>query len=155
MNYEISAVVESSKWYSELLGFEDDRIYAKIAPVDLCLAWRKLAEPENERNMTFVQGKRNCQSWGNASIPVTDSYFRSHISNNHIIPATQNIINAIRSLKKRDKIVLKGYLVNVLLERYGNNYTFLKTSVMRGDWGLEGCEVIYVTYVRIGNKIYE
>lgn len=154
-NYEISAMLESMKSYSASLGFNVDRLYAKISPVDLCLVWGKLAEPGYDKYITYRQGKRNCEARSSAEAPFDFNYQITHVSNNHIIPATENVHNAIKSIQNKEKVVLKGVLVNVMLKSNGQEYMFLKTSLIRSDWGLEGCEVFYVEKVRIGNKIYE
>ncbi len=60
----------------------------------------------------------------------------SHLSNNHIIHATENVKKAVETMKVGDKVVLK-------------------TSVTRTDDSDGACEVFYVKSVRIGNKIYE
>ncbi len=154
-SYEISAVLVSMKPYSELLGFAEDRLYAKISQIDLCLAWGQLAEPEYDRYMTYSQGKRYCSAQSGKDAPLDFNSQINHWSNNHIIPATENVHNAIKSLKNKEKVVLKGSLVNVQFESNGQEYMFLKSSLSRTDSGYDACEVFYVNSVRIGNKIYE
>jgi hypothetical protein len=140
--------------YSSASSDPAEKLYAKIAPVDLCLAWGKLAVPENVRNTSFSDysaGKRFCEFKPKAEMPFDGKYFETHISNNHIIPATENVYNAIKNINEHEKVALKGYLVNVYL---GGNL-FMKTSLTRKDEWDGACEVFYVEKVRIGNKIYE
>lgn len=99
VEYSISAVVVSKKSYS--YGWQ-----AKLAPIDLLLAWGKLSDPKSEKYVTFSQSDR----WGyfeyKNDSPFNGSYISTHSSNNHIIPANENIQLAIKSIKKKDKVIL-------------------------------------------------
>lgn len=150
--YEISGILGSKKSYSAMKISTGDRWYAKIAPIDLCIVWGKLAEPEYYKYMAFSQYNRFCYPKIKEGSPLNGdySYLNPHLSNNHIIPANENVKKAVEAIKTGDKIVLKGLLVNVDL----NGNFILKTSVSRTDESDGACEIIYVKSVRIGNKIY-
>jgi hypothetical protein len=104
--YKISGVVVGKGSYSS--GWDGE-----LSPVDLAVAWGKLAEPENGKYVTYSQGYRWYHYLWKEGGPVDPSYIASHSSNNHIIPANENIRRAIKTIKRKDRIVLKGFLVNL------------------------------------------
>ncbi len=145
--YEISGVVVSRESYSSEWDGE-------ISPMDLAIVWGKLAEPQNRRNITYGQGNRWYHyRWKDGS-PVNPSYIVSHSSNNHIIPANINIYRAIKTIKRKDRVVLKGFLVNLRGTAKGQTVA-RNTSLSRTDTGSGSCEILYVSYVRIETKVYE
>ena len=123
----------------------------KLSPVDLCVVWGDLAEPENLQYIHFFQGNRCCNYTYDRNIPLDDSYVKSHGANMHIIPATENVMKAVKSIKSGQTIYLEGYLVKV----YKYDRYIWGTSLERTDTGSHACEVFYVTRVRIGSEIYE
>ena len=145
--YKISGVVVGKGTYSSDWGGE-------ISPVDLAIAWGKLAAPGANRYITYTQGYRwyfyQCKSEG----PFDHSYVISHSSNNHIIPANENIRRAVKTVKKKHKVVLEGFLVN-LKGTYKEQPVTWNTSLSRTDTGSGSCELFYVSKVRIDTKIYE
>ncbi len=114
--YEISAILQSKRFYSAFDVDPEDRLYSKLVPVYLCLVWGKLAEPEYDKKIRYNQGKRNCEWRTDDELPVGYKYVKSHFSNNHIIPANENIHTAIRDINIKEKVVLQGFLVNVFLK---------------------------------------
>jgi hypothetical protein len=145
--YKISGVVVSKETYSSDWDGE-------VSPMDLAMAWGKLAEPENGRYVTYSQGSRWYHYQWREGGPVDPSYIISHSSNNHMIPANKNIYRAIKTIKKKDRVVLKGFLVNLKGTYKGQTVTW-NTSLSRMDTGGGSCELVYVSYVRIATKVYE
>jgi hypothetical protein len=145
--YKISGVVVGKGTYSSDWSGE-------ISPVDLAIAWGKLADPGANRYITYTQGYRwyfyQCKSEG----PFDHSYVISHSSNNHIIPANENIRRAVKTVKKKHQVVLEGFLVN-LKGTYKEQPVTWNTSLSRTDIGNGSCELFYVSKVRIGTKVYE
>ena len=82
------------------------------------------------------------------------SYIITHSANNHIIPATENVQRALKIIKKRDRVVLEGYLVN-LKGTYKGREVRWNTSLSRTDTGNGSCELFYVSKVRIDTRVYE
>jgi hypothetical protein len=78
----------------------------------------------------------------------------THSSNNHIIPDNENIHRAIKSINKKDEVILEGWLVNLKGVYRGKN-VFWNTSLSRNDTGNGSCELFYLLKVRINNKVYE
>ena len=145
--YKISGVVVSTEAYSS--DWEGE-----ISPVDLAIVWGKLTEPETGRYITYSQGSRWYHyNWKEGS-PVDNSYIISHSSNNHIIPANENICRAVKTIRRKDRIVLKGFLANLRGTHNGQPVSW-NTSLSRTDTGNGSCELFYVSYIRIETKVYE
>jgi len=145
--YEISGMVVSKETYSSDWDGE-------ISPVDLAIVWGKLAEPLTGRYIKYSQGSRWYHYRWKERAPVDPSYIISHSSNNHIIPANINIYRAIKTIKRKDRIVLKGLLVN-LRGTVKGQMVAQDTSLSRTDTGSGSCEIFYVSHVRIDTKVYE
>lgn len=145
--YELSAMIMSKKNYSQ--GWE-----AKIAPIDLALAWGELITSEAQKHISYSQRNRWYFFRYDRSSPVSKSYIHKHSANHHIVPANKNILAAVKSLKKKDLIFLKGYLVKIDGSINGRNYWW-NTSLSRNDTGDGACEVFYVDLVKVDDKIYE
>ena len=145
--YKISGVVVGKETYSS--DWE-----GKISPMDLTIVWGKLAEPEYGRYVSYRHGNRWYFFQYKPGSPVDPSYIISHSSNNHIIPAGENIRRAIKTVKRKEKVVLEGYLVNLRGIYHGRTVTW-NTSLSRTDTGNGSCELFYVSKVRIDTRIYE
>ena len=144
--YKISAVILSKKRYAT-------EWTSKISPLDLALGWGKVSEPENYEHINVRQTMRWYQYKTDRKCEVTLHYISQHSSNHHIIPANDNIRNAILFAKKHDKIYLEGYLVNVS-GKYRNGNVHWRSSLTRTDTGKGSCEILYVTSVKLGTNIY-
>ncbi|MDV3429118.1 MAG: hypothetical protein LIR50_19170 [Bacillota bacterium] len=142
--YKVYALVVSKKSYGK---FSD----GDIAPIDLALAWGKLTDVSYLKNISFFQSSRWYYYRYDGKSDIDLSYIASHSSNNHIIPKNKNILNILKKVKVKDKVILEGYLVDIYK---GNNYTW-KTSLKRSDTGGGSCEVFYTERVVYKNKMYE
>ena len=145
--YKISGVVVSKETYSS--GWEGE-----ISPVDLAIVWGKLAEPEYDRYITYSQSNRWYFYQYKAGSPFDNSFVISRSANNHIIPANENIHEAVKTVGKKDKVVLEGFLVNIK-GTYKEQPVTWNTSLSRKDAGNGSCELFYVSKVRIDTKVYE
>ena len=145
--YQLAGKVVSKEAYSH--GWE-----AEISPLDLAMVWGKLAESEYEKYVSFSQGNRWYFYQYQPDSPINHSYILSHSSNNHIIPATENLLLALKAVGKKEKIILEGFLVNVK-GTYQGGTVFWNTSTTRKDTGNGSCELIYVTKIKIGSDVYE
>lgn len=146
-NYRIYAMVVSKKGYN--FGWE-----SKIAPYDLALVWSGLMLPENQRGIRYSQSNRWYFYRYDAGYPLAKSYIRSHSSNHHMIPANDNLKNALKSVKVKDKIYMEGYLVNIKGTVKGRN-VWWNTSMSRNDSGDGACEILYLKKAVIDGRIYE
>lgn len=145
--YNLAGVVVSKETYSYDWNSE-------ISPVDLAIAWGKLTEPEYEKYVSFSQRNRWYFYEYKPESPLDHSYINSHSSNNHIIPATLNISQALKTIKKREKVMLEGFLIN-LKGTYKGETVYWNTSLTRQDTGNGSCELFYVTKARINTDVYE
>jgi len=145
--YKISGVVVSRKSYSDDWGGE-------ISPVDLAIAWGRLADPDSDRYVTFGHGYRWYRYRWKEEGPFNGSDIITHSSNNHTIPAGENVGRALKAIRRGGRIVLEGYLVNLKGIYKGREVSWV-TSLSRKDTGNGSCELFYVSKVRIDTKVYE
>jgi hypothetical protein len=145
--YKVFGRVVSKKSYS--YDWND-----KISPIDLAIVWGKLAEPESGRYITYSQSNRWYFYKYKPESPFDNSYVITHSANNHIIPANKNIHRAIKTIKKKDGVVLEGFLVNIK-GTYKGQTVMWNTSLSRSDTGDGSCELFYVSKVRIDTRVYE
>jgi len=145
--YRASVMVMSKKSYSH--GWS-----GKIAPIDLALAWGNLTEPRYDKHIDYSQSDRWYYFEYDSESPLDGRYISDHSANNHIIPATENIHKALKSVKKKQKIVLEGFLV-YLKGTYKGEKVFWNSSLKREDHGANACELFFVEKVRIGTNVYQ
>jgi hypothetical protein len=145
--YKITGIVVCKKTFS--MGWQ-----SQFAPVDLSFCWGKIAEPENAKYVTFIHKGRWYYFKVTKDSPFDNEYVYRHSSNNHIIPATKNILRAVKSIKINTPVILEGYLVDMTGTHNGNT-CWWSTSRVRTDTKQNACELIYVNRVRIGNDVYE
>ncbi len=145
--YRISGMVVGKETYSS--GWDGE-----ISPVDLAIVWGKLVEPEYDRYITYIQRSRWYFYQYKTGSAFDNSFVISHSSNNHIIPANENIRKAVKTIKEKDKVVLEGFLVNIK-GTYKGQQVIWNTSLSRKDTGHVSCELFYVSKVRIDTKVYE
>ena len=144
--YEITAQVVSKKRYH-------DGWASTIAPYDFALAWGRLIETEIRKFIIYSQIRRFYFFTCKWNCLVTQDYISDHSSNNHLIPANRNILNAFKKIKEGDTIKLWGSLVNVE-GMCGEREVNWRSSTTRADTGNGACELFYVEKVRLKNKIY-
>jgi hypothetical protein len=145
--YKILGMVVAKETYPS--GWEGE-----ISPVDLAIVWGRLAESEYDRYISYSQSNRWYFYQYKAGSPFDNSFVISHSANNHIIPASENIHEAVKTIGKKDKVVLEGFLVNIK-GTYKRQPVTWNTSLSRTDTGNGSCELFYVSKVRIDTKVYE
>jgi hypothetical protein len=145
--YKISGIVVCKKSFS--MGWQSE-----FVPVDLSFCWGEIARPENTQYVTFIHKGRWYYFKVTKDSPFNHEYVYRHSSNNHIIPATKNILRAVKSIKINTPVILEGYLVD-MTGTYDENTCWWSTSRVRTDTKQNSCELIYVNRVRIGNDVYE
>lgn len=162
--YKISGLTIT---YNHSFGFSNN-FYNQAILYDHGAAWGELGKKsffENYYECSYekssLSGFRYIRTAHKAfKPPVTEEYEQSHWAHSHIIPKNRNIMAALLKIKKWDKVTLEGELVDIeYTDRF--NYTQkYKTSLSRTDNGTEGrgsgpAEIIYVTKITIGNKVYK
>jgi len=147
--------------WAKVVGLRSYAGYDKGAsgfPIDLALVWGDVAKSDYNKYVSFnFSDTSSTNEWLESRLktetqPWTMGYYQSHVSNNHICPANQNLYNAIMSVKKGDQVILKGYLVEA---KTSAGKRIMASSQIRTDTGGGACETFYVQSVQIGDKVYE
>lgn len=147
--YMLSGIVESKKVYTDK--------FRQVSPVDLVIVWGKVADPEYDGDIIYTQRGRWYYYHSELSkedMPFSMSYVKKHSSNNHIIPANEDIFFGIENIEEKEKVRLVGYLVNMDITYKGKKYPW-NSSLKRSDSGSKSCEVFYVTRIEMDGVIYE
>ena len=145
--YSISGKLLSKKKYGSTWN-------AKIAPYDFAIGWGDLLREDLKKIINYNQWGRFYFFKYELNPPFKDKYIVEHSSNNHIIPATENLKKLLFHIKEDDIITMEGFLVNIR-GKMGNNFVNWKTSLKRKDTGNGSCELFYVTRIKHDYKIYE
>lgn len=127
---------------------------AKLSPYDLILVWEKFAEPDYDRFLRYTHDMRWFFYTFAPGGPADLADVRTHAANTHIIPATDNVLKAIKMIKKKQPVLLEGFLVNVV-GTYADQPVSWMTSLSRTDDGRGACELLYVTHVTLNTRVYE
>lgn len=140
--YEIEALLIGKEKYSSW-------DIAQIVPYDLALVWGDFAKKENLDSINYGQRLRHVNySYSYDEVSLSSEYMSSHISNNHVIPANEEVYQKIKNYKINRRIHLKGYLVKVYVPASdGKSFNSMDSSMIRTDSGDGACEIIYVEKV--------
>lgn len=157
--------------YITLAGYRiSARVMAKVVncnygesgsgfPIDLALVWGKLATTDYDEFLDYSHDNIWIDNqWLNVryrtgSLPdgMTGAYAMSHISNNHVFPASENIYNALVRLRKGQEVLLEGYLVLTSpVDGRG-----MHSSLTRDDTDAGACECFYVEKLQVEDEVYE
>ncbi len=120
---------------------------AKLAPLDLALGWKRMADPAVYGQLDISQGRRwYFYRWRDAPpIPVQEIVASS--ANMHLIPATAAVEKTLSKAKKGDFVRLTGQLVKAT-DASGWRWT---SSLTRTDSGADSCELVFVETARVEN----
>ena len=147
-SYDIDALVVHTKDYRG-----DSNMADAISPVDLGLAWGKVAELNEKVDFQWDQANRRCYCEVNSQEDMYlvggEDFLNQSFSNNHIIPAEENVKRDVQRIRRGDHVRLRGYLVNVdgVEKKSGQGGYYWHSSTTREDSGDGACEIIYVTNV--------
>lgn len=112
-----------------------------LAPFDLALGWGSMSDTGVLERLDIRQSQRfyHWTFWGDPPIPESDII--SHSTNAHIIPADEDVLQKLKTLKEGSIIQLTGVLVEATHPQADNPW---RTSLSRTDAGEGSCEIIYV-----------
>ena len=144
--YKLSGLLVSTHRYVK--GF-----WSKLSPWDYAVCWGNV--PEMFPYVKFHQVSRFCLFRSNGNVPIDVSYILRHMSNNHMIPSNKNIRRALKHGRKGQKVEIEGYLVYVAANVKKHGSLNWNSSITRDDDGNGACEIIYVTKLRLDDKVYE
>jgi hypothetical protein len=126
----------------------------RISPYDFLMIWGDVTRPENLRHIRFSQEGRWYHYRYDASSPLREDDISRHSSNNHFIPANQNLRFCADQVRIGEAVTLEGFLVNIT-GTFRDAEIWWNTSLTREDKGAFSCEVFYVTRIKRGGNIYE
>lgn len=145
--FDADVLVLSRKSYGGLFG--DD--FSDYSPLDLAVAWGEGARADVHSRVKISQSGRfyywraGAQAWQDPRV----RRFGKHSANWHLIPANDDIADAMSDIRSNQVVGLKGYLVDINAPD-GKRW---KTSRTRGDQGAGACEIILVTEVRPDSSV--
>ena len=140
--------------------------FDKVSLMDIGIVWGKIADKDYVKNyLKFKSEKTSTARWLRYTYKCrgTDcldfGYIKSHTAHTHLVPANNNIMSALLTLKKYDKVKLEGYLVDLYFSKGGKSITSVsRTDNNAGSRGRNNgggaCEIMYVEQVQIGERIY-
>lgn len=142
--YDIEALVAHTKDY-----FSFD-VGDQLSPRDLTLIWGKVAEHNQDVDFHWTQMTRRTIMAIDSSVDQEKLFGGEAgvgmcLSNNHIIPASDEVRWKLKMLRAGDHIRLRGYLVDVDGIRSDGATFYWHSSTTRTDTGDGACEVIYTT----------
>lgn len=116
---------------------------SEISPIDLAIGWGELNDAKADKYIEWWQsGRWYYYRWHDSS-PYDEKYLRTHSSNIHIIPATEDLEEILLRIRKDDQITLEGKLVNVEATNESKRWQN-QTSLTRNDSGNGACEILLV-----------
>jgi hypothetical protein len=141
--YRIAARVLSTERY--YLGWQAD-----VVPVDLALGWGAMSDPAVDEWIDWYQrGRYYFWQW-DAGSPFQNAAIRAQSANVHVVPGTKNLRRALLKLDPGDEVRLSGHLVNLV----GPAGAIWNTSLSRTDTGGGSCELLHVTELATGGRVY-
>jgi hypothetical protein len=117
-----------------------------VSPLDVALVWGPVADPEALRRMRFHLSRRYVSwFWEGDLPPRVRGALASHIANNHLIPAGEEVARELDRIRVGDLVTLHGRLVDIeISDASGRVVRRSPTSLSRFDTGSGACEQIWV-----------
>jgi len=118
-----------------------------VSPLDLAVAWGAAARSDARDAVELTQSDRryNWRSRKSDAGIVGVRYFTRYSGNWHMIPATHDVAQALKSIRVGDVLGIEGDLVQVEF----TNGTYYRSSTSRDDTGDGACEVVRARSVTI------
>lgn len=144
-------------WYRSAMYGSNSYIYDGVAPVDVSVAHGAMAAEDNWRKLAFSHEYRMLVTkWRNAV------FNNNEVINNHTIPASKNILRALKIVKMGEPVYIEGYLIDWKgTEKYAD---FEMTTAIApkefhkdkygGEWAIK-CRQIFVTKISFGGYTFE
>lgn len=146
----IVADYDSENW------FDYFHKYDPFNTKDICVIWGDNLENSLYHKVKFKHGEFTCfyhtEDW-----ETYQQFNHDQLSNNHLVPASQEIYQKIKTAQVSDQIFLKGYLTDNQIRGPDGLASRRSSSIIRTDQGNGACEVIYVTdfqVIKSGNPFY-
>ena len=124
--------------------FWSDAVSA-ASPLDLGIVWGSLGDGSATDVLSFRAGVRmiSYRPEPDADLPAG---WEEQVTNNHLVPASDAVRNALLEVRPGDRVLLRGYLVTLT----GEDLAPWRSSTRRDDNTIfGGCEIILVREVDI------
>ena len=131
--FSVEARVLSREDYS--VGREAD-----LSPTDLALGWGRMRDDDVLSRLDISQGGRFYSYRWEDQPPLPPPEIVRSSANMHLIPANEAAAEALRRVRKDDRVRIDGWLV----EAEAADGWRWRSSTTREDSGAGACEVIYV-----------
>lgn len=115
-----------------------DRL-AAVSPLDLALGWGAMSDTRVLEDVRMTQGYRHTYVQFEREMA---SGTRHRLANTHVIPADDDVLDALYDLKRGDIVTLTGELVEVTAPDF-----VAQSSLRRDDTGDGACEILLVRSV--------
>ena len=114
--------------------------------MDVALVWGPVADPTVLSHLKFHLSERYVSYWYDAGTPAfAVGKLPSHIANNHLIPADEDVAKDLARIHIGDLVTFRGKLVDVDIHDANGKEVFrARTSLSRDDVGSGACEIIWV-----------
>lgn len=120
-----------------------------VVPMDVALVWGPAADPEVLKAIQFHLTNRYLSYRTKRGELL--GRLRGHVSNNHLLPKSPEIADAIDQLEIGDLVTLEGQLVDLEIKSpKGHLRHRNKSSLSRTDDGSGACEQLWVERVSLG-----
>ena len=134
--YSETVRVFSSERYS--FGRESD-----LSPMDIAVGWGVMAKPTVYKQFRINQGNR-WYYWQAAEMPISKREVETHSANMHLVPATPQVANQLRAIKRDDLVRISGSLIEVTAP---DGWKW-RSSLSREDTGDGACELLLLKRVQ-------
>ncbi|MFO1435078.1 MAG: hypothetical protein U1F34_01395 [Gammaproteobacteria bacterium] len=108
-----------------------------ISPMDIAVGWGDMARPEIYKQFKISQSGR-WYFWESDDLPIPRRDVETHSANMHLVPATPEIADRLRRIKRNDVVQLSGALIEV----DANDGWHWRSSLSREDIGEGACELL-------------
>jgi hypothetical protein len=123
---------------------------ADICPVDLVLGWGPMSDQSILDKLDITQHyRRFVMTPLSDAPPLSLSVLMAHCANMHMIPANDEVEDALKAVRAGEIVELRGYLVGI---QEGGQWTWV-SSLTRNDMGDGSCEVIWVEQLRVSSPV--
>ena len=112
---------------------------ADLSPTDLALGWGPMSDSAVLDRLDIGQHSRY-YFWSADELPIPRDRIVNHSSNMHLIPASEDIADAIDDVIAGDLVNFKGKLVDAS----SSDGWRWASSLSRSDTGNGACELVYV-----------
>ena len=113
---------------------------AELAPWDLALGWKRMADPAVSGPLKISQGGRWYRYWVPEASPIPLQEIIETSANMHMIAANPEVKRTLQRVSQGDFVRITGKLVDISHSN-GMRWT---SSLTRSDSGANSCELVFV-----------